>query len=85
MPSAVQQQQQHEVEAEGLTDYRVEHQFGHHNSATGTPLPHNAVNLVLGGVAGAFGAAVVYPVDFVKTRMQNQRSAPGNQILYKNY
>jgi solute carrier family 25 aspartate/glutamate transporter 12/13 len=37
----------------------------------------------LGSVAGAFGAFMVYPIDLVKTRMQNQRSAAG-QVLYKN-
>ncbi|ROW02894.1 hypothetical protein VSDG_01692 [Cytospora chrysosperma] len=41
-------------------------------------------NFALGSVAGAFGAFMVYPIDLVKTRMQNQRSAaPGNQ-LYNN-
>jgi solute carrier family 25 aspartate/glutamate transporter 12/13 len=37
----------------------------------------------LGSLAGAFGAFMVYPIDLVKTRMQNQRSAAG-QVLYKN-
>lgn len=42
-------------------------------------------NFALGSVAGAFGATVVYPIDLVKTRMQNQRSShPGQQLLYKN-
>lgn len=42
-------------------------------------------NFALGSVAGAFGATVVYPIDLVKTRMQNQRAAqPGQQLLYKN-
>lgn len=42
-------------------------------------------NFALGSLAGAFGATVVYPIDLVKTRMQNQRSAtPGQQLLYKN-
>lgn len=42
-------------------------------------------NFTLGSVAGAFGATVVYPIDLVKTRMQNQRTAtPGQQLLYKN-
>ncbi|VDD74307.1 unnamed protein product [Mesocestoides corti] len=33
----------------------------------------------LGGVAGGFGAAVVYPIDLVKTRMQNQRTLLSKQ------
>ncbi|KAJ3227128.1 mitochondrial aspartate-glutamate transporter agc1 [Clydaea vesicula] len=42
-------------------------------------------NFVLGSVAGALGASAVYPIDLVKTRMQNQRSSKFvGQILYKN-
>lgn len=42
-------------------------------------------NFALGAIAGSFGATVVYPIDLVKTRMQNQRSStPGQQTLYKN-
>ena len=38
----------------------------------------------LGSIAGAFGAFVVYPIDLVKTRMQNQRSSRVGQMLYIN-
>ncbi|KAJ1926253.1 mitochondrial aspartate-glutamate transporter agc1 [Tieghemiomyces parasiticus] len=38
----------------------------------------------LGAVAGAVGATVVYPIDLVKTRMQNQRSAVVGEVLYRN-
>jgi solute carrier family 25 aspartate/glutamate transporter 12/13 len=38
----------------------------------------------LGSVAGAFGAFMVYPIDLVKTRMQNQRSSGAGHVLYKN-
>lgn len=38
---------------------------------------------VLGGIAGGVGAAFVYPIDLVKTRMQNQRNIVG-QILYRH-
>lgn len=38
----------------------------------------------LGSVAGAFGAFMVYPIDLVKTRMQNQRSGNPGQRLYNN-
>mmetsp|Transcript_8911 Transcript_8911/g.32886 ORF Transcript_8911/g.32886 Transcript_8911/m.32886 type:complete len:640 (-) Transcript_8911:68-1987(-) len=41
-----------------------------------------AVKVVYGGIAGAVGATFVYPIDLVKTRMQNQRS--GTKRLYKN-
>ncbi|KAI0695650.1 mitochondrial carrier [Cytidiella melzeri] len=47
---------------------------------------HSAYNFLLGGVAGAFGATIVYPIDLGKsnTRMQNQRSTVVGQLLYKN-
>ncbi|KAK8066446.1 hypothetical protein PG997_013193 [Apiospora hydei] len=44
----------------------------------------SAYNFMLGSAAGAFGAFMVYPIDLVKTRMQNQRGADPGQRLYKN-
>ncbi|ROT40869.1 mitochondrial carrier [Sodiomyces alkalinus F11] len=41
-------------------------------------------NFFLGSMAGAFGAFMVYPIDLVKTRLQNQRSARPGERLYKN-
>ncbi|KAJ2844213.1 mitochondrial aspartate-glutamate transporter agc1, partial [Coemansia brasiliensis] len=41
-------------------------------------------NFAVGAVAGGIGAAVVYPIDLVKTRMQNQRAAVVGEMLYKN-
>ncbi|KJZ80534.1 hypothetical protein HIM_00384 [Hirsutella minnesotensis 3608] len=41
-------------------------------------------NFLLGSLAGAFGAFMVYPIDLVKTRLQNQRGAQPGQRLYKN-
>lgn len=38
----------------------------------------------LGSIAGAFGAFMVYPIDLVKTRMQNQRSSRVGERLYNN-
>jgi solute carrier family 25 (mitochondrial aspartate/glutamate transporter), member 12/13 len=38
----------------------------------------------LGSIAGAFGAFMVYPIDLVKTRMQNQRSSRVGEKLYLN-
>ncbi|KAH0565814.1 hypothetical protein GP486_000783 [Trichoglossum hirsutum] len=38
----------------------------------------------LGSIAGAYGAFMVYPIDLVKTRMQNQRSQRVGDVLYKN-
>lgn len=44
----------------------------------------SAHHFALGSIAGAFGAFMVYPIDLVKTRMQNQRSSAVGQLLYKN-
>jgi solute carrier family 25 aspartate/glutamate transporter 12/13 len=44
----------------------------------------SAFNFGLGSIAGAFGAFMVYPIDLVKTRMQNQRGADPGQRLYNN-
>jgi len=38
----------------------------------------------LGSIAGGIGAAAVYPIDLVKTRMQNQRIGADGTRLYKN-
>jgi solute carrier family 25 (mitochondrial aspartate/glutamate transporter), member 12/13 len=45
-----------------------------------------AHHFALGSIAGAFGAFMVYPIDLVKTRMQNQRGSggAGHTLLYKN-
>jgi len=39
-------------------------------------------NFVMGGTAGIIGASICYPLDMIKTRLQNQRS--GGTVLYKN-
>jgi len=41
-------------------------------------------NFALGAVAGGIGATAVYPIDLVKTRMQNQRAVEASQRVYKN-
>ncbi|CAO1429310.1 unnamed protein product [Diamesa serratosioi] len=44
-----------------------------------------AYRFSLGAVAGAVGATAVYPIDLVKTRMQNQRSGPMvGELAYRN-
>ena len=44
----------------------------------------SAHHFALGSIAGAFGAFMVYPIDLVKTRMQNQRKVGVGQVLYTN-
>ena len=41
-------------------------------------------DFALGGVAGGVGVVCVYPIDLVKTRMQNQRSTKSGQLMYRN-
>ncbi|KAF8167349.1 mitochondrial carrier domain-containing protein [Crassisporium funariophilum] len=43
---------------------------------------HSAYSFAQGGVAGAAGATIVYPIDM--GNMQNQRSTVVGQMLYKN-
>ena len=38
----------------------------------------SAYRFTLGSIAGATGATAVYPIDLVKTRMQNQRTGTIN-------
>ncbi|BEI94504.1 uncharacterized protein CcaverHIS019_0700760 [Cutaneotrichosporon cavernicola] len=44
----------------------------------------NAWNFVMGGIAGGIGAFTVYPIDLVKTRLQNQRSNVVGEVMYRN-
>jgi len=41
-------------------------------------------HFALGAIAGGVGAWFVYPIDTVKTRMQNQRIVAGETPMYKN-
>ena len=42
-------------------------------------------NFLQGGVAGGIGAFAVYPIDLVKTRLQNQRSTVVGEVMYRNW
>ena len=44
----------------------------------------SAYHFGLGSIAGAFGAFMVYPIDLVKTRLQNQRGLQPGARLYAN-
>jgi solute carrier family 25 aspartate/glutamate transporter 12/13 len=41
-------------------------------------------HFALGALAGGIGAGAVYPIDLVKTRMQNQRISADGKRMYKN-
>jgi len=43
------------------------------------------INFGLGSIAGATGAFTVYPIDLVKTRMQNQRFKPGVEKIIQKH
>uniref|UniRef100_A0AAY4DLL7 EF-hand domain-containing protein n=1 Tax=Denticeps clupeoides TaxID=299321 RepID=A0AAY4DLL7_9TELE len=51
-----------------------------------TQVAESAYRFMLGSVAGAVGATAVYPIDLVKTRMQNQRTSGSfvDELMYKN-
>merc|ERR1712117_446213 len=45
----------------------------------------SAYRFALGAIAGAAGATAVYPIDLVKTRMQNQRTSSYiGELMYRN-
>lgn len=47
-------------------------------------LAESAYRFGLGALAGATGATAVYPIDLVKTRLQNQRTSMIGELMYKN-
>ncbi|XP_044004104.1 calcium-binding mitochondrial carrier protein Aralar1 isoform X2 [Aphidius gifuensis] len=50
-----------------------------------TQILESSYRFVLGSIGGAVGATVVYPIDLVKTRMQNQRTGSFiGELMYKN-
>jgi solute carrier family 25 aspartate/glutamate transporter 12/13 len=54
------------------------------HKTVGQALVESIENFALGAVAGGIGATAVYPIDLVKTRMQNQRAVDPSQRVYKN-
>ncbi|MBE3043706.1 MC/SLC25 family protein, partial [Candidatus Bathyarchaeota archaeon] len=53
-------------------------------NSIGMSILTSTYSFLLGSVAGAFGALMVYPIDLVKTRLQNQRSASPGMQMYNN-
>ncbi|CAK6954165.1 electrogenic aspartate/glutamate antiporter SLC25A12%2C mitochondrial-like [Scomber scombrus] len=75
---------------EGNMPYHLaEAQKQHHHEAS-RPIylqaAESGYRFALGAIAGATGATAVYPIDLVKTRMQNQRSTGSfvGELMYKN-
>ncbi|XP_046573668.1 mitochondrial glutamate carrier 1-like [Haliotis rubra] len=40
--------------------------------------------VINGSIAGIVGVTCVFPIDLVKTRLQNQQPGPNGELLYKN-
>lgn len=55
------------------------------NRNIGIQFLESGYRFFLGSIAGAIGAFAVYPIDLVKTRMQNQRSKSYvGEVMYRN-
>ncbi|EFA81635.1 putative transmembrane protein [Heterostelium album PN500] len=46
------------------------------------PKPPFYANLIAGGIAGIIGATTIFPIDMIKTRLQNQKVLPNGQRTY---
>ena len=42
-----------------------------------------ALKLACAGIAGIIGASAVFPLDMVKTRLQNQKVGPNGEKVYE--
>lgn len=40
--------------------------------------------IINGGIAGIIGVSCVFPLDLVKTRLQNQQVGPNGEKMYKS-
>uniref|UniRef100_A0A0G2K2J7 Solute carrier family 25 member 12 n=1 Tax=Rattus norvegicus TaxID=10116 RepID=A0A0G2K2J7_RAT len=76
--------------AEGALPYNLAELQRQQSPGLGRPIwlqiAESAYRFTLGSVAGAVGATAVYPIDLVKTRMQNQRGTGSvvGELMYKN-
>ncbi|NXI47447.1 CMC1 protein, partial [Galbula dea] len=77
--------------AEGALPYHLaelqrQQSFGELSRPIWLQIAESAYRFTLGSIAGAVGATAVYPIDLVKTRMQNQRSSGSvvGELMYKN-
>ncbi|XP_005152663.1 electrogenic aspartate/glutamate antiporter SLC25A12, mitochondrial [Melopsittacus undulatus] len=69
-----------------LAELQKQQSFGEFGRPIWLQIAESAYRFTLGSVAGAVGATAVYPIDLVKTRMQNQRSTGSvvGELMYKN-
>ncbi|NXP15564.1 CMC1 protein, partial [Thinocorus orbignyianus] len=77
--------------AEGALPYNLaelqrQQSYGELGRPIWLQVAESAYRFTLGSVAGAVGATAVYPIDLVKTRMQNQRTTGSvvGELMYKN-
>ncbi|NXY75703.1 CMC1 protein, partial [Glareola pratincola] len=77
--------------AEGALPYNLaelqrQQSFGELGRPIWLQVAESAYRFTLGSIAGAVGATAVYPIDLVKTRMQNQRTTGSvvGELMYKN-
>ncbi|NXS56022.1 CMC1 protein, partial [Brachypteracias leptosomus] len=69
-----------------LAELQKQQSFGAFGRPIWLQVAESAYRFTLGSIAGAVGATAVYPIDLVKTRMQNQRSTGSvvGELMYKN-
>lgn len=69
-----------------LAEVQRQHVHGDGSRPVWLQAAESAYRFALGSIAGATGATAVYPIDLVKTRMQNQRSTGSfvGELMYKN-
>ncbi|MBN3284876.1 CMC1 protein, partial [Polyodon spathula] len=69
-----------------LAEMQRQQSYGEAGRPVWLQAAESAYRFSLGAVAGAVGATAVYPIDLVKTRMQNQRSTGSfvGELMYKN-
>ncbi|XP_051992405.1 electrogenic aspartate/glutamate antiporter SLC25A13, mitochondrial-like [Xyrauchen texanus] len=69
-----------------LTDIQRQQSGGDISRSVMIQAAESAYRFTLGSVAGAVGATAAYPIDLVKTRIQNQHSSCSfiDELMYKN-
>ncbi|XP_036401770.1 calcium-binding mitochondrial carrier protein Aralar1-like isoform X2 [Megalops cyprinoides] len=69
-----------------LAEVQRQQAYGETSRPVWLQAAESAYRFTLGSIAGATGATAVYPIDLVKTRMQNQRSTGSfvGELMYKN-